>query len=50
MVDKKYLDTYESKIRSLLGIHVKVTEHARNAIRDDGYEMDDILKSIIISK
>ena len=25
---------------------MKVTEHARNSIRDDGYEIDEILKSM----
>lgn len=40
------MPTYESKIKLRLQIHVKLTEHARQAIRDDGYGIDDLLDAL----
>lgn len=40
------MSTYESKIKSRIETHVKLTDHARRAIMDDGYSIDDILESL----
>ncbi|MGI0047081.1 MAG: DUF4258 domain-containing protein [Nitrosotalea sp.] len=40
------MSAYESKIRSRVEVHVKLTEHARRAIMDDGYGIDDILDAL----
>ncbi len=40
------MSAYESKIRSRLEIHVKLTEHARRAIIDDGYGIDELLDAL----